>query len=110
MLKIRVVMYLSSLIVVVGGLFSAASMISQSGASGAVISGTVRTKDGTPLEGVGVSARRDHDRFRTTVYTNKDGAYFFPALTNGHYRVWAQAVGFDTSAKEADLASVNRAS
>jgi streptogramin lyase len=110
MLKRRIVTYLSSLIVVVGGIFSASSMISQSGAAGTVISGTVRTTDGKPLEGVGVSARRDHDRFRTTVYTNQDGAYLFPPLTNGRYRVWAQAVGFDASAKEAALADANKAS
>ena len=31
----------------------------------------------------------------TSVYTDADGRYYFPAMKSGRYRVWAQAVGFE---------------
>jgi streptogramin lyase len=64
----------------------------------------VKTADGKPLEGVGVSARGLTDTFTTTVYTDDSGKYLFPEMNGGKYKVWAQAVGFDVSKSEADLA------
>src|SRR5438552_14944992 len=58
--------------------------------SGAVVSGS-----GAPLEGVIVSARIQGEPITTSVYTGADGRYYFPAMTRGSYRVWAQAVGFE---------------
>ncbi len=64
--------------------------------SGALLGGTIRSAGGSPLEGVTVSAKSDGKTISTTVFTDEAGAYIFPPLDKGTYRVWAQAVGFDT--------------
>jgi streptogramin lyase len=67
------------------------------------LSGTVKSSDGKPLEGVGVSVRGVSQTFTTTVYTDESGRYFFPPISSGQYKVWAQAVGFETSKADASL-------
>ena len=76
---------------------------SQSASATSTLSGNVKSSDGKPLEGVGVSARGMSDTFTTTVYTDESGRYLFPPMTSGQYKVWAQAVGFETSKVEAGL-------
>ncbi len=61
---------------------------------GTGLQGKVKSADGKPLEGVAVSARAQGKTFTTSVYTDRDGDYYFPALSDGQYQVWAQAVGF----------------
>ena len=82
---------------------SAQNGLSQSAASGSALSGTVKSADGKPLEGVGISARGVSETFTTTVYTDGSGRYSFPPMSGGQYRVWAQAVGFETSKADANL-------
>ena len=60
-----------------------------------MLSGAIHTAAGGQLEGVAVSARARTRTFTTTVFTDEQGAYLFPPLENGEYRVWAQAVGYD---------------
>ncbi len=84
-------------------IFCAQAGFSQSAARASALSGAVKSSDGKPLEGVGVSARGLADTFTTTVYTDESGKYAFPALTGGSYKVWAQAVGFETAKADADL-------
>lgn len=67
------------------------------GGARAALAGTIRAADGKALDGVAVSARADNRTFTTSVYTDQQGEYVFPALPVGRYRVWAQAVGFATS-------------
>ncbi len=87
-------------------IFSCApSGFSQSAPAKAALSGSVKSSDGKPLEGVGVSARGANDTFTTTVYTDESGRYSFPAMSAGQYNVWAQAVGFETSKAEAGLSA-----
>jgi streptogramin lyase len=76
---------------------------SQSAPTTSALSGTVKSSDGKPLEGVGVSARGNGDTFTTTVYTDESGRYLFPPMNSGRYKVWAQAVGYETSRAEAGL-------
>ncbi|OFW27504.1 MAG: hypothetical protein A3J28_01695 [Acidobacteria bacterium RIFCSPLOWO2_12_FULL_60_22] len=57
--------------------------------------GTVKSSDGKPLEGVAVSAQAEGKTFTTSVFTNRDGEYYFPPLEGGQYRIRAQAVGFE---------------
>ena len=59
------------------------------------LAGTVTGADGTPMEGVAVSAKAEGVTMTTSVWTDHDGAYTFPQLEAGSYHVWAQAVGFD---------------
>jgi streptogramin lyase len=76
---------------------------SQSAPTPSTLSGTVKSSEGKPLEGVGVSARGNSETFTTTVYTDDSGRYLFPPMSSGQYKVWAQAVGFETARGEAGL-------
>ena len=69
------------------------------------LSGSVKSADDKPLEGVGVSARNADETFTTTVYTDEAGRYSFPPLSGGQYKVWAQAVGFQMAHADADLSA-----
>ena len=62
--------------------------------SAALLSGSIRSASGEPMEGVTVSAKAEGKTITTSVFTDDDGVYVFPALDAGKYRVWAQAVGF----------------
>lgn len=79
------------------------------GVSGPRLWGTVRSATGGPLEGVAVSARQEGKTVTITVYTDEHGEYYFPPLEppfeSGKYRVWAQAVGFETSRGELAVGS-----
>jgi len=72
--------------------------------------GIIRSADGAPMEGVVVSARFDGvTTVTTSVYTDRAGAYQFPALAEplkpGFYKVWAQAVGFEAGRADATLSA-----
>jgi streptogramin lyase len=85
--------------------FACAQNVSSKPASATgTLSGTVKSSDGKPLEGVGVSARGVSETFTTTVYTDGSGRYLFPAMSSGQYKVWAQAVGFEPARADAGLA------
>jgi streptogramin lyase/mono/diheme cytochrome c family protein len=47
--------------------------------------GTVRSTDGTPLEGIMVQLIAGENNIRTTVYSNEAGEYEFPRLPRGEY-------------------------
>jgi streptogramin lyase len=81
------------------------TVLAQAGAANAAVAGSVRSVDGRPLEGIGVSARNSTETFTTTVYTDTAGRFFFPPLSAGHYKVWAQAVGFEMASTEVELVS-----
>ena len=83
--------------------FHAPTAFSQSASPSAVLFGTVISSEGKPLEGIGVSARGANNSFTTTVYTDDAGRYFFPPMESGQYKIWAQAVGFETSKADAEL-------
>jgi streptogramin lyase len=62
---------------------------------GSLLTGTVKSSAGAKMSGVTVSAKLDETTITTSVFTDEDGAYYFPALSSGHYKVWAQADGFE---------------
>ncbi len=68
-----------------------------------LLSGSITSASGQKLEGVQISAKKEGSTITTSVYTDLNGDYFFPALPDGKYRVWAQALGFETSKSEVDL-------
>ena len=80
----------------------------QAGNAAGALAGNVKSADGTPMEGVGVSARHRAQTYTTTVYTDRSGNYVFPPLDAGQYRLWAQAVGFDTHWADQQLAAARR--
>jgi streptogramin lyase len=71
--------------------------------------GMTRAASGEPLGGIAVSAREEGKTFTITVLTDEQGEYFFPPLeppfASGKYRVWAQAVGYETAHAELNLDS-----
>ncbi len=67
---------------------------------GGGLTGTVKSFDGKPMEGVAVSARAQGKTVTTSVWTNQNGEYDFPPLEDGQYRIWAQATGFDRGLSE----------
>jgi virginiamycin B lyase len=83
--------------------FCSQNSFSQSASPLGILSGFIKSSDGKPLGGIGVSARNDRETFTTTVYTDDSGRYVFPSMKAGQYKVWAQAVGFETSKAEADV-------
>jgi len=60
------------------------------------VAGAARAMDGSPLEGVAVSARAVESAITTSVFTDERGEYFFPSLQSGSYEVWAQGTGYQT--------------
>jgi streptogramin lyase len=88
--------------------FAAATLIAVTPAfADALLSGTITAPDGKPMSGVTVSAKADAGTITTTVFSDDAGNYYFPALPVGHYRVWAQALSYQTTKGEVDL-SANR--
>ncbi|HYU70058.1 MAG TPA: carboxypeptidase-like regulatory domain-containing protein, partial [Burkholderiales bacterium] len=82
---------------------SAAHAVDQS------LSGAITSRSGQKLEGVTVSAKLEGSTITTSVYTDTAGDYFFPPLPAGKYRVWAQALGFETSKGAVELSAARRA-
>jgi virginiamycin B lyase len=74
-------------------------------AADAVLNGAVVSAAGEKMGGVTVSAKPEGATITTTVFTDADGRYFFPPMPAGKYRVWAQAVSFETAKGEVDLAA-----
>ena len=90
------------------GTFRAASANTARGPSAAGLIGTVRGPDGEPLGGIAVYAKGVGKTITTTVFTDEQGEYVFPALEPGPYRMWAQAVGFEMSHASVTLQAEQR--
>src|SRR5947199_10020630 len=80
-------------------LAGAAILVAVTGAQAAdqLLSGVISSPSGQKLEGVTVSAKLEDSTITTSVYTDETGRYYFPPMPAGKYRVWAQALGFETA-------------
>ena len=107
-MKLRATIYV--LLLAAGGLLATREVSAQAipGPAGipggAILTGAIRASTGQPMEGVTVSVRAEGTSYTTSVFTDEEGVYVFPPLSNGNYRAWAQAVGFATSRAQAALA------
>ena len=72
---------------------------------GTLLTGTVKSADGARMGGVTISAKMENATITTSVFTDEEGAYYFPSMNAGRYQVWAQADGFETARGERDLAA-----
>jgi len=72
---------------------------------GALLTGTVKSAPGAKLGGVTISAEAEGATITTSVFTDEEGAYYFPPMSPGRYKVWAQADGFDISRGDVDLSA-----
>jgi virginiamycin B lyase len=95
---------LVSAILAIGICSAAQNIFAQAITAAPGLTGTVKSSEEKPLEGVGVSARNASETFTTTVYTDQNGRYAFPPISSGQYKVWAQAVGFDLATTEVAIA------
>src|SRR5215831_20861819 len=98
---------------IIGTVFAAAMSATAltpvaAGAADAVLSGTIKSADGAAIGGVTVSARLEGSNVVTSVFTDESGNYYFPPLASGKYKVWAQAVTFDTGRGDVDLSAARR--
>jgi streptogramin lyase len=86
-------------------LATAAVMATTSFASAAdqQLSGSITGATGQKLDGVVVSAKKDGSTITTSVYTDAQGDYYFPAMPEGKYNVWAQQLGFEQNKVSVDL-------
>ena len=91
--------------VVAAGLTTIAAPAS---AADVLLSGTIASASGEKMNGVTVSAKAEGSVTTTTVYTDEAGEYYFPALPAGKYKVWAQAVSFETAKGDVDLSAARR--
>jgi streptogramin lyase len=71
--------------------------------NGVLLTGTVSSDSGEKMGGVVVSAQPEGKLIITSVYTDDQGRYYFPAMDGGVYSVWAQAVGYETGKSGVDL-------
>src|SRR5437764_3612583 len=74
-----------------------------------LLTGTITSLSGEKLGGVTVSAKEEGTTITTSVYTDETGNYYFPPLPAGKYRVWAQALSFETAKGEVDLSAKKHA-
>jgi streptogramin lyase len=77
-------------------------------AADVVLTGTIKSSAGEPLGGVTVSARHEGSNVVTSVFTDDTGNYYFPPMAGGAYKVWAQAVTFDTGRGDVNLGAAKR--
>src|SRR5437867_9489531 len=77
-------------------------------AANQLLTGTISSRAGQKLEGVTVSAKMDGSTITTSVYTDETGRYYFPPLPAGKYRLWAQALGFETAKGTVDLSAARQ--
>lgn len=68
-----------------------------------ILTGKITNAANQPLEGVPVSFRQFGSSFTTSVYTDATGEYIFPAMPNGKYKMWAQAVGFQNHVADVEV-------
>src|SRR5215472_1972539 len=89
-------------------MFAVAIMASATQAADQVLSGVISSAAGQKLDGVTVSAKMEGSTITTSVYTDEKGAYYFPAMPEGKYRLWAQTLGFETAKGSVDLSAAKR--
>src|SRR4051812_50030996 len=73
-----------------------------------LLSGTIASSAGEKMGGVTVSAKADGSTITTSVYTDEAGSYYFPPLPDGKYRVWAQALTYQTAKGNIDLSKTTQ--
>src|SRR5262249_27362030 len=80
------------------------TLASTAACADALLAGTITSASGEKMGGVTVSAKADGATITTSVYRNEAGPYSSPPLPEGKYRVWAQALTYQTAKGNVDLA------
>ena len=101
----RIATILKSATALTGALFALAAL--PAFAADALLHGKVTSAAGEKMGGVAISAKAEGSTIATTVYTDEGGEYVFPPMPAGKYRVWAQALTFETAKDAIDLAAAS---
>ncbi len=91
-------------LIAIAAAMTATSFVPGTAQADALLTGTITSGAGEKMGGVAVSAKAEGSTITTSVYTDDAGSYYFPPLPEGKYRVWAQAVKFETAKTSLDLA------
>ena len=83
--------------------FGAATFAPTGAYADSLLAGTITSAAGEKMGGVTVSAKAQGATITTSVYTDEAGGYYFPPLPEGKYKVWAQALTFQTANGSVDL-------
>jgi hypothetical protein len=75
--------------------------------AGSQVSGVVKDSSGAVLPGVEVTMSKTDTGTSRTVFTGSDGAYVFPNLAVGPYRLKVALQGFNTYVQEGIVLQVN---
>jgi len=97
-------------------IFATVSLIALAAAVGAntpahadaLLRGSISSAAGEKMGGVTVSAKAEGSTITTSVYTDETGAYYFPPLPEGKYRLWVQAIKFQTANSNVELNKTGR--
>src|SRR3954451_20197056 len=92
----------SALVAILFSLISGSLAFSQN----AQLGGSVSDPAGALIPGVTVTATNTGTGVTTTTITNDSGAYTFPSLQPGMYRVSAELPGFQTLTKNLELGPI----
>src|SRR5262245_22988657 len=87
---------------------SSAAVVQAAPGPDQLLSGVISSRSAGKLEGVAVLAKLEGSTITTSVYTDETGHYYFPRLPGGKYRVWAQALGFETARSSVDLTTARQ--
>jgi len=90
-------------VIAIATVLGAATFIPSAARADALLAGTITSANGDKMGGVTVSVKAEGSTITTSVYTDEAGGYYFPPLPEGKYRVWAQAVTFQTAKGNVDL-------
>jgi streptogramin lyase len=95
----------ASVIAIAAGL---GCLIPGSASADALLAGTITSPSGERMGGVTVSVKAEGSTITTSVYTDEAGGYYFPPLPDGKYRVWAQALTYQTVKSNVDLSKTTQ--
>src|SRR5947209_11566971 len=73
-----------------------------------VLSGSIKSAAGDKMGGVTVSAKAEGATITTSVFTDAAGTYYFPPLPAGKYRLWTQALSYETAKGTIELGAAKR--
>ena len=76
---------------------STTAFLARAAYADSLLTGAVTSAAGEKMGGVTVSAKAEGSSITTSVFTDEAGNYYFPVLPNGKYRVWAQALTYQTA-------------
>ena len=82
---------------------SATAFLARAAYADSLLTGAVTSAAGEKMGGVPVSAKAEGTTITTSVFTDEAGNYYFPLLPNGKYRVWAQALTYQTANGNVEL-------